>query len=59
MREENLRLRDHEPEELSHYSNATTDFEFVFPFGWGELWGVACPDQLRPERPPDHLRQGS
>ena len=41
MREENLRLRDHEPEELSHYSNATTDFEFAFPFGWGELWGVA------------------
>ncbi|MDR0951351.1 MAG: glycine--tRNA ligase [Oscillospiraceae bacterium] len=38
---ENLRLRDHEPEELSHYSNATTDFEFLFPFGWGELWGVA------------------
>ena len=41
IRDENLRLRDHEPEELSHYSNATTDFEFVFPFGWGELWGVA------------------
>ena len=41
MLEENLRLRDHEPEELSHYSNATTDFEFAFPFGWGELWGVA------------------
>ena len=41
MQEENLRLRDHDPEELSHYSNATTDFEFVFPFGWGELWGVA------------------
>ena len=41
MKEENLRLRDHEKEELSHYSNATTDFEFVFPFGWGELWGVA------------------
>ena len=37
MRDENLRLRDHDPEELSHYSNATTDFEFVFPFGWGEL----------------------
>ena len=34
-------LRDHEEEELSHYSNATTDFEFLFPFGWGELWGVA------------------
>ena len=41
MKDENLRLRDHEQEELSHYSNATTDFEFVFPFGWGELWGVA------------------
>ena len=41
MQEENLRLRDHEPEEPSHYSNATTDFEFAFPFGWGELWGVA------------------
>ena len=41
MREENICLRDHEKEELSHYSNATTDFEFMFPFGWGELWGVA------------------
>jgi glycyl-tRNA synthetase len=41
LKEENLRLRDHEKEELSHYSNATTDFEFLFPFGWGELWGVA------------------
>ena len=41
MKEENLRLRDHSPEELSHYSNATTDFEFLFPFGWGELWGIA------------------
>ena len=41
MNAENLRLRDHEQEELSHYSNATTDFEFLFPFGWGELWGVA------------------
>ena len=38
---ESLRRRDHEKEELSHYSNATTDFEFLFPFGWGELWGVA------------------
>ena len=36
-----MRLRDHEPEELSHYSNATTDIEYLFPFGWGELWGVA------------------
>lgn len=41
MRPENLRLRDHKPEELSHYSKATTDFEFLFPFGWGELWGIA------------------
>ena len=41
IREENIRLRDHEQEELSHYSNATTDIEFLFPFGWGELWGVA------------------
>ncbi|HCX64074.1 MAG TPA: glycine--tRNA ligase [Eubacteriaceae bacterium] len=41
IKEENLRLRDHSEEELSHYSNATTDFEFQFPFGWGELWGIA------------------
>ena len=41
MNEENLRLRDHEKEELSFYSKATTDFEYLFPFGWGELWGVA------------------
>jgi len=41
MKEENLRLRDHSKEELSHYSKATTDFEFLFPFGWGELWGIA------------------
>ena len=41
MKEENMRLRDHSKEELSHYSNATTDIEFLFPFGWGELWGIA------------------
>lgn len=41
LKEENIRLRDHEQEELSHYSNATTDIEFLFPFGWGELWGIA------------------
>ena len=41
MKDENLRLRDHDPEELCFYSKATTDFEFRFPFGWGELWGVA------------------
>lgn len=41
LNEKNIRLRDHSEEELSHYSNATTDFEFLFPFGWGELWGIA------------------
>ena len=41
MKRENIRLRDHSKEELSHYSNATTDIEFAFPFGWGELWGIA------------------
>ena len=41
MTEENIRLRDHSPEELSHYSAGTTDIEFKFPFGWGELWGIA------------------
>lgn len=41
MHEENIRLRDHSREELSHYSKATTDIEYLFPFGWGELWGIA------------------
>ena len=41
LKEENLRLRDHDKEELCFYSKATTDFEYLFPFGWGELWGVA------------------
>ncbi|MBQ9952234.1 MAG: glycine--tRNA ligase, partial [Clostridia bacterium] len=41
MKEECLRLRDHEPEKLAFYSKATTDFEYLFPFGWGELWGIA------------------
>ena len=41
MKEENLRLRDHSPEELCFYSKGTTDIEFLFPFGWGELWGIA------------------
>ncbi len=41
INDSNLRLRDHGPEELSFYSKATTDFEFMFPFGWGELWGIA------------------
>ena len=41
MKEENMRLRDHSPEELCFYSKGTTDIEFLFPFGWGELWGIA------------------
>ncbi|MEF9951331.1 MAG: glycine--tRNA ligase [Clostridium sp.] len=41
MKEENMRLREHDKEELAHYSNATVDIEYKFPFGWGELWGVA------------------
>ncbi len=41
MKQENMRLRDHSKEELSFYSKATTDIEFRFPFGWGELWGIA------------------
>ena len=41
MNEEKLRLRDHDKDELCFYSKATTDFEYLFPFGWGELWGVA------------------
>ena len=41
LKAENLRMRDHEQAELSHYSKGTTDIEFLFPFGWGELWGIA------------------
>jgi glycyl-tRNA synthetase len=41
INKEHIKLRNHEAEELSHYSNATTDIEFLFPFGWGELWGIA------------------
>lgn len=41
VKPDNMRIRDHSAEELSHYSNATSDIEFLFPFGWGELWGIA------------------
>lgn len=41
LNDQNIRIRDHEQEELSHYSNATSDIEYLFPFGWGELWGIA------------------
>ena len=41
IQEENLRYRDHDSEELAFYSKATTDIEYLFPFGWGEIWGIA------------------
>ncbi len=41
LKTDEMRLRDHDPEELAFYSRATTDIEFLFPFGWGELWGIA------------------
>lgn len=41
LNKDNLRLRNHTKEELSHYSKATTDIEYIYPFGWGELWGIA------------------
>ncbi|MGL5972660.1 MAG: glycine--tRNA ligase [Oscillospiraceae bacterium] len=41
LRDDSIKLRNHESDELSHYSNATTDIEFLFPFGWGELWGIS------------------
>jgi glycyl-tRNA synthetase len=41
LKEENMRMRDHDADELSFYSRATTDIEYLFPFGWGELWGIA------------------
>jgi glycyl-tRNA synthetase len=41
LNSEHVKFRDHDAEELSHYSNATTDIEYLFPFGWGELWGIA------------------
>ena len=47
MKDEEMRARDHSPEELSFYSKATTDIEFLFPFGWGELWGIADRNGLR------------
>ena len=49
-KEDAMRVRDHEKEELSFYSKATTDIEYLFPFGWGELWGIAGP----PATPDNH-----
>ena len=57
MNMDHVRLRDHEKEELSHYSNATTDFEYLFPFGWGELWGVASRTDFDLSRHMEHSGQ--
>ncbi len=59
LKDENLRLRDHDPEELCFYSKATTDFEFLFPFGWGELWGVADRTDYDLTQHQNRVRQGS
>ena len=54
MKDESIRLREHEKEELSHYSKGTTDIEFMFPFGWGELWGIADRTDSDLKRHADH-----
>ncbi len=54
LSEENTRFRDHDAEELSHYSNATTDVEYLFPFGWGELWGIASRTDFDLSRHAEH-----
>ena len=57
MKAENIRLRDHSPEELVFYSKATTDIEFAFPFGWGELWGIADRTDYDLSRHMEHSKQ--
>ena len=57
MNESNMRVRDHSAEELSHYSNATTDIEFLFPFGWGELWGIASRTDFDLKQHQEHSSQ--
>jgi glycyl-tRNA synthetase len=57
MKEENIRLRDHSPEELVFYSKGTTDIEFAFPFGWGELWGIADRTDYDLGRHQEHSKQ--
>ena len=54
IKEENIRMRDHDPKELAFYSKGTTDIEFVFPFGWGELWGIADRTDYDLERHMEH-----
>ena len=57
IKDDELKLRDHEKEELSHYSNATTDIEFLFPFGWGELWGIADRTDFDLNRHAEHAKE--
>ena len=57
MKKENIRLRDHSKEELVFYSKATTDIEFAFPFGWGELWGIADRTDYDLTRHMEHSKQ--
>ena len=57
MKEESIKLRDHETKELSHYSNATTDIEFQFPFGWGELWGIASRTDFDLKQHMEHAKE--
>ena len=57
MKEENIRLRDHSKEELVFYSAATTDIEFAFPFGWGELWGIADRTDYDLTKHADHSKE--
>ena len=57
IKEENIRLRDHSKEELVFYSKATTDIEFAFPFGWGELWGIADRTDYDLSRHMEHSKQ--
>ena len=57
MDKKNIRLRDHSPEELVFYSKATTDIEFAFPFGWGELWGIADRTDYDLKQHQEHSKQ--
>jgi glycyl-tRNA synthetase len=57
IRENHLRLRDHSPDELSFYSKATTDIEYLYPFGWGELWGIASRTDYDLKQHMEHSRQ--
>ena len=57
IKEDSLRIRDHSAEELSHYSKATTDIEFLFPFGWGELWGIADRTDYDLKQHQEHSKQ--